>query len=348
MNGFTSRNRSVGRESSSRRTTHFNHLIIAATICLCSSIAAGQAVSLHEAQQRAAQQVLVSARSSRADIRANAIEAAEALSNRREALCQLALTDADPVVRFAALTVIGKLQLSSVAPGARTLLDDQHESVRAAAIFALARCFGTDRRTSPYAADVSPLAGMLGSDNPTTRANVAMLVGLMGDSSAVPVIKDMAARRMTRANPTRATITRIQMAEAAVVLGDLDSLDPIRAGAFSQFEEVRVLSVMILGRLKDKQFEPAFVKLLDNPPIELQLAAAGTLARFGRADGLTLTLNAAASDSITIRAQAAYTLGLFRGNPQAIDRMAAMLSDSSEQVRIAAAAALLGGGRDGL
>ncbi|MFG0251030.1 MAG: HEAT repeat domain-containing protein [Phycisphaeraceae bacterium JB051] len=299
------------------------------------------------AQNRAVQQILVSARSQDPILRANALEAAEALPNRIGPLVQQALMDQSAVVRYAALLTIGKLKLSGVAANARQFINDPNESVRAAAIFALARNFGT-QGGGGFAVDISPLAGLVMSNNPTTRGNAAYIMGLMGDDTAIPMLKAAARKRLPTAPQAREVLIRVQIAEAIYRLGDTEVLDSIRAGMFSQFDEVRILSVQILGRLYDRQWEPAIENTLKKDPIELKLAAAGTLGRFGNRKGLDIILDAAQSQSVLLRSQAAICLGMFRNEPTATQMLIGMLTDQSEPVRLAAAAGLLGGGRDGL
>jgi len=284
-------------------------------------------------KQEAIDRVLVAVRSDDAFLRANAIEAAAFLPTRAESLVRIGLDDKSPVVRFASLATMGRLELSQLAPAARRLSTDQDESVRAAALFALNQC--------GQRVDLSPMAELLASGEPTTRANVAMLMGLSGDRSAIPLLKEVARVRMKKANPQRAAVVRLQIAEAVVRLGDEESIDAIEAAAFSQFDEVRVLAVLTLGRLKDRQVEPALAGMLSRPPIELQLAAAQALAMMNRRGrGLGLVLEAADSPVTTIRAQAAIVLGHFQ-DPKATDKLAVMLDDEQPQVRIAAAAAVL-------
>ena len=305
-------------------------------------------IDISALQQMAAKQVLVSARSQRADIRANAIEAAEALPRRRGVLAEAGLRDPDPVVRFASLVVIGKMKIVAVAAGARNLINDPNDSVRAAAYFALARCFGTNRNANPMAIDITPIAAMALSENPNTRANAALILGLLGDKSSIQLLRAAATRSAPRVAQVKQRLVNLQIAEAIVRLGDNDAIDAIRAGAFSQFDEVRVDAINMLGRAGDRRFEPAFLQILDaDTPIEVKVAASGTLARFGRGEGLDVVLKSALSDNPVLRAQAAYVLGLFRNQP-AMQLLGRMLNDKSEQVRISAAAAILGGGRDGL
>ena len=302
------------------------------------------------AQNRAVQQILVSARSQDPILRANALEAAEALPNRIRPLVQQALMDQESVVRYAALVTIGKLKLSDVATNAKQFLNDPNDSVKAAAIFAMARNFGTQSSNpgNQWAVDVSPIGKMVMSTHPTTKGNAAYLLGLMGNPSAIPMLKAAARKRLPAAPQVRELIIRVQIAEAIYRLGDTEVVDSIRSGMFSQFDEVRIISTQILGRLYDRQWEPAMETALRKDPIELKLAAAGSLGRFGNRKGLDIILDAAQSGSALLRSQAAICLGMFRNEPKAIQMLIGMLTDQVESVRLAAAAGLLGGGRDGL
>ncbi len=283
-------------------------------------------------RDKAVTQIVASAKSGDPFLRANAIEAAQPLEDRVRPLARLGLTDQHPAVRFAALMTIGKLKLADLANATKPLLDDDNASVRAAAIYAL--------RRNGVKIDVSPLSQMLASQDPALRGNAAMVVGLLGDASAIGMLKETAQVPIPRANAAQDAIIRLQVAEAIVRLGDASTLDAIRAGAYSQFDEVRVLAVTLMGQLGDRRFEKAVGNMLDKPPVELRLAAAGALARFGHADGLPVAVEAAGSEIQAVRAQAAMTLALFP-LAQANETLARLLDDPSEQVRLAAAAALV-------
>lgn len=285
-------------------------------------------------RERAVQQILASSRSSDPFLRANAIEAAGPLPDRVVPLAQLGLDDPHPAVRFAAAAQVGRLKLKSLAPACRKLLTDTSESVRAAAMFALRAC-GQE-------VDISPLAGMLTGSDASARGNAAMLLGLLGDKSAIPMLKDTARVPLHRANPATSAIVRIQVAEAVVKLGDEESLSALRAGLYSSLEEVRVLAVQMLGRVGDKRMiRPMFDLIAQENAPELQLAAAEALARLGEGDGLPLVLKIGRGSQVdTVRAQAAMTLGLF-SDANAKAAVVHFMDDPSEMVRLAAAAAAL-------
>ena len=295
-----------------------------------TSEAAAEAV---DQRVRAVLIVLDASRSENPFMRANAIEAVAPLKSRLVPILQLALDDPHPAVRFTALATIGKLQLRDMAAGVGLASADESASVRAAALFAQHRC--------GLPVDISPLAAMLASQNPSLRGNAALLLGMTQDASAAPMIRDLAKTPMPKAGAAQEALVRIQIAEALVKLGDDAALSALRAGAYSQFDEVRVLAVTIMGQVGDKRMERAFVEMLDSPPVELQIAAAGTLAQFGRfEEGLKVVLEAARSRIPTVRSQAALTLAYYRDH-RAVSMVDTLLGDEDEHVRLAAAAAAL-------
>lgn len=286
---------------------------------------------------RAEKQILVAVRSQDPYLRSNAIEAGAHLPGRAASLIAIGLRDRVAAVRFASLAMMGKLRLRAMSSSARPLLNDQNMSVRAAALFALHMC--------GHKVDLSPMAGYLGSEDAGVKANAALLMGMMGDRMSRSMVEDQAAKPMSRStSQERRVLVRLQFAEALVRLGDEKSLDPVRAGAFSQYPEVRVLAVSMLGRLEDRLMEPSLVGMIKKRPVELQLAAADALARMGRYDGLEVVLEASTSNLQAVRAQAAMTLGRFR-QPQAVGALVRLLDDQSQQVRVAASAAVLSWGR---
>jgi len=85
---------------------------------------------------------------------------------------------------------------------------------------------------------------------------------------------------------------------------------------------------------------PAFVQQVQRAQHELQLAAAGALARMGRADGYTRAMRLCRNANPLTRSHAAWVLSWF-GDPASSRRLDAMLGDADAQVRVAAAAAVV-------
>ncbi len=281
-----------------------------------------------------AMDVLVNAASSENPfVRSNVIEALTQAPGRATPFVQRGLSDPRPVVRFTAVVTAGRLELEHLVPAIEPLLNDSNASVRAAAIYAL--------HTLGREVNLTPLAGYLESDDPSVRANTAMILGLLGDESAAAMLKAKASAPMPRIGAERAAVVRIQFAEAVVKLGDDSALDVLRAGMYSQFGEVRIISVRALGAVGDERMLAAIERMLDQPPVEQQLAAAETLARLGRPKGLQTVLEHSRHEQSIVRSQAAWVLGWFKRSDAALRRLGELLGDSELRVRVAASASVL-------
>jgi len=321
-------------------------------------------VVLLPVRDKAIEQIVSSTRSEDHFVRANAMEAAQYLPRRAVPMVQLGLTDDRAVVRFVALTTMGERRLKRLVPVADGLKHDPSASVRAARLYALRRC--------GVKVDLTPIGKMLASEDPQTRSNAVMLLGRLGEESAIPMIQQHAQQSMPRVSAPREAIVRLQFAEAMARLGDDDALSSIRAGIFSRFGEVRVLAITIVGQIQDQRMEGLLFRLLANEdePTEVHLAAARAISNY-RSPAVILDLlrasplvwNAASTGDALLRTQAVMTLGdieaareAIRGNllssdPQPIrqqfhdrrgcEALVKRLGDDNEKVRVAAAAAVL-------
>ncbi len=273
-----------------------------------------------------------------ASLRCNAVEAMEMLPHRALPVMQKALGDPNPAVRFAAVVTSAKLKMKELSPSIQPLIKDENPSVRAAAIAAL---FALGQKV-----DLTPLGDLLRAPDPGLRSNVAMLLGMLGDASAVPMLKSAAEVPMPRASAAQIAVTRIQIAEAIAKLGDDKSpqrgaeLDALRAGIYNSMGEVRILAVNAVGEVHDQGCEGSLARLLTEGPLELQLAAAASLRRLGNAKGLPIAIQYSAHDDPVIRAQAAWALGWFNGN-LSYNHLARLLNDPEPHVRVAAAASIV-------
>lgn len=280
--------------------------------------------------------VLSLARDRDAVLRANAIEAMQPMPDRAAALVARGLGDQRPVVRYAACVTAGMLKLESVADAMRPLTGDSDPSVRAAALYALHR-LGAD-------VDITPLAGLLRSRNGQVRANVALLLGLIGEKSAAPMLKAAADEPLPKADAVDAAVVRCQIAEAIVRLGDESELNTIRAGAYNTFGEVRIVSINAMGAVKDRRMIPALKQFLkDEPqpePPEVKLAAAAALARMNEHAGRSVVLELSEHSDPRVRSQAAWAMGWFPGEATK-RRLGELLEDETPMVRIAAAASVI-------
>jgi len=322
--------------------------------------------TLLELREGAIQILQASARHEDPFLRANAIEAMQSVPSRALPLAQIGVDDEHPVVRFTSLVTIGKMRLMDLGPAALRRVNDPDPSVRAAAMYAATRC--------NQEVDISEMASLLGGPDPSVRSNVVMLLGLMGESSALPMIDAMAKIPMPnqRVDKLRQAIVRVQFAEAQFLLGDQDAISPLRAAAFSEYDEVRVLAVTMLGRLRDASAETALMAIIERQkqPIELRLASVEAVSHIGGRAAIKqlleqsgFVIQACRSDNPVLRSQAVITAGaldssririyqeLLPSDPPYIWRlfenktllatMSELMQDTDSQVRLSAAAAVL-------
>jgi HEAT repeat protein len=258
------------------------------------------------------------------------------LPDRALPLAQRGLNDREAVVRYAAVVTAGMLEFKSLSSAIGPLMNDEDESVRGAALYAMHH-FG-------QGVDITPLAGMLVAKSPSVRGNTAMLLGLIGDESAIPMLKQAANAPMPRASAEMAAVIRCQFAEAIVKLGDDSELDTLRGSAYNTIGEVRVVAINALGAVGDRQMIPALQRFLQTTqtqePVEVQLAAAAALARMGKGDGLATAMRLSEHENPVVRSQAAWVMGWF-ADEATFARLRLMIDDETPVIRIAAAASII-------
>ena len=107
-------------------------------------------------------------------------------------------------------------------------------------------------------------------------------------------------------------------------------------------EDVRIVSARALGRIGDRKAIPALLKTFNSPPLEdrenknvARIAAAGTLARMGRDEGLQYLLSMAKSANPLDRADAACSMGAppIKGT---FGLLLSLMADSDGTVRLRA------------
>ncbi len=282
-----------------------------------------------DAEDRALREIVEASRSDDAQLRSSAMEAILPRPRRALPMAQLAVADENPAVRFAALVTVGRLQLEPLGRKAQQMMSDPDPSVRAAAIFAATRC--------GVKVDMNELPVLLTHNEVSVRANAAMLLGMLGDPTAVPMLRETAQQRVPRAAQLRQTILRLQFAEAMARLGEDKELEPIRAALFSQDYEVRVLAAQMLGELGDQSMARALQGMLGDEPVELKLAAALSLAKLGDPSGRAAALEASRLDAATIASQAE---AFVRRNPRSefAPVYRALLQDVEQQRSVSALA----------
>ncbi len=275
-------------------------------------------------------------------MRAIAIEAMEPDPVILEPAVRRGLGDANPGVRFVATVVGSRAKLPGLAPLFEPLLLDPNESVRAGALLALHR--------SGRTVDLSPLARMIFSASPEVRGNAAMVIGDIGNRTALPMLNDVLLTPMPRAMSAQIRVVDLQIGEAMVKLGDLAQLEPIHAALFSRSDQGECigLACQIVGSLRDQTSLPMLQRLidangLDTRPMEIRLVAAVAIMdimRPGPVSLVELGVIGATDPRPEVRAIAAKLLGFFT-LPQADGALARLVRDREPAVQIAAAASIL-------
>jgi HEAT repeat protein len=237
---------------------------------------------------------------------------------------------------------VGRAKLVGAADAVQPLLVDESASVRAAAIYALTRL---GRPVDP-----SPLGAMVRSDDPEIRSNAYLVLGELGNKSAVAMIRDSLGKGMRQVNPARVRVVELQAAEALVRLGEGDSIEPIRAALYAPGEqaEFTALAAQQVARLKDEGSRAILMRLIDGTgisarPTEVRICCAAALAQISPTDAGSVTKFARTllqDREPAVRAQAAVALGT-AGGPAVVPELEGMLLDPFPQVQLAAAKAIL-------
>jgi HEAT repeat protein len=298
------------------------------------SSGSGRAASLALLRQACASQVPM--------YRANAAEALAASPDDLRAVVTPLLSDPNRGVRFVATMSVGRAGLVDLADRVQPLLLDESASVRAAAIATLARLGRT--------VDPTPLAAMVRSDDPEIRSNAYLVLGEMGNRSAVAMIRDSLGKGMRQVNPARVRIVELQGAEALVRLGEQDGIEPIRAALFAPGEqaEFTALAAQQVARLRDDGSRAILMRLIDGTgisarPTEVRIGCAVALAQISPQDAqavIKFARTLVKDREPVVRAQAALALAL-AGGAAVVPEIEPMMLDPDPTVQLAVAKGLL-------
>jgi len=212
-------------------------------------------------------------------VRVEAIEALE-YSNCPEALPRIraALSDDHPGVRFAACVALGRLGDTAVEDRLRKRTQDEDPGVQAAALFGLHR-LGHTERTGLLA------TSLLASEEVTVRRNAALLLGMLGESSAVRVL----ARAM---KDTDAGV-RHHALEAMARLGNREAKQELAFMTNSGVGSEEVFAINALSATGDRTYTDTFrYKYGTAAHLETRLAAAAALGRHGVDEGFDVARRA--------------------------------------------------------
>lgn len=258
-------------------------------------------------------------------IRANAVEATQrSLGAAGLDRYLKALDDEKSVVRFAAVMAVGTLQLKPAYPKVLAMLNDESKLVCVAVRYALHRLGDTrySHDLEVFAADASP----------RVRANTAMVLGLLGEPSAVKVLRPM----MSDLDAA----TRLQVMESLYRLGDKTAQEKLVVGTVSSDPGDQILSLLALAAPRDSRVFKVLAGKLTSDYDEVTLAAARALGMIGSDEGMTVALRKVDAKDPRQRGMAALALGEI-GRSDAQPALAKLLKDSEPSVRLSAATAIL-------
>ena len=323
-----------------------NHsLILSVTGILILGCESGQFSSIDMSSRppkMRAQQVLLRAFSdSDAVVRSAAIEVVSTTDNL-SLMPNVWRLFADPVVpvRFQALLAAGDLRYSPALGDIQRIFNNQQEdtNVRMAAAYALYR-MGGSRYADYYFSQIN-------SENPTVRANAALLIGKGGHPNGLKLLEWALNDKQSDDK------VRIQAMESMAMLGDTHIYEKIWTRLISVYADDRITGVKAMGSLGTQQAMAALFTMLDDDVPEVRLVAAEQLGKLGDRRGepyvrdiLSKSIEGEPADQVRIKILAAMAIGEI-GSDKLAGFLPRLLNDPSTMVQLAAAKAVYRSSQD--
>lgn len=276
-------------------------------------------------QSTARQQIITSSQSNDLVLRCQAMEAAQTAGGGDGAIVILrGLDDKEPYVRFAAAMAAGTAKLSAAKPKLLSMVDQDDMNVRIGVRYALHKLGDTTHSHDfeRYSTDL----------NPVVRRNTVMALGLIGEKSAVKILWGL------QRDPDPAV--RIQVAEAMWRLGEESGLKDCIGLTVSESPDIQLVGTLALAAPRDTRVKQHIRGKLTTNYDEVNLAAARAMGMIGSDDGYGVAQKGAKSSDPRQRALAAFALGAI-GRADAQSSLDMLLKDGDENVRLAAAVAVL-------
>jgi len=246
-------------------------------------------------------------------------------------------------VRFEGCVGLGKVHDQDAMHLLRERLQDSHDAVRAAAIWAMHR-MGDQSHTSELA------SLLLEHEDAAVRRLTAQLLGRLGEPKSMMLL--------TRATRDRDQGVRWEATAAMARLGSEKAVQQLVYSAHSGFSDRQTFALLELALLAEPKCESLFrYRLEEGPHPETRLVAARGLGRLGQPDGLRLALELLHFDRPDLspevvkvdppeqqiarkRAMAALALGAI-GDESALGALAGAMRTDAPEVRVAAAKAIV-------
>jgi HEAT repeat protein len=260
-------------------------------------------------------------------IRSNAVEAAQHTFAPADAkaLALKALSDDAPVVRFAGCIACGDLGYVEAHDNLYKMAYDKDPNVRLAARYGLHK-LGDRSLTQEM------LLG-LNDERSGVRGNTVMLLGMLGEKSAIPPLR----RRYTDGSP----LVRMQVAEALWKLsGDRESMEHVLSGTVSPYGSEQVAALLAIVSTHDTSVGGNVASFLRSETPEVAITAARCLGTLGSDEGLGVVYKYIESPDSRQRSMCAQAFGeIARSDTQ--EALQKLLADTAPDVQLAAATAIL-------
>lgn len=272
------------------------------------------------------QQLVKSLKDADPNVRGHALEALqEATGKEHAAQIIAALSDPEPLVRYAACFATGELRLADAHEQLLKLADDDHDAgVRVVSRFALHR-IGDYR----YSHDFEALSR---DPQPSVRGTTAMCLGMLGDESALKILRPM---RHDAYPPVRQ-----QTAVSMWRLGSEQGMKDLIGWTLSPYQDDQKIALLGLAAPRNRLVIQHVRLALTDPVPEVALVAARAMGMLGCDEGYGVATLGLKNPDPRQRVLAAMAFGAI-GRSDAQGLLRAALSDPEADVRIAAAQAIL-------
>jgi HEAT repeat protein len=248
------------------------------------------------------------------------------------------LADRTVPVRFLAAVAVGDLRYSPAEKSVASLLNDPDTNVKIAASYA--------RMKLGHAEYFRLFRDAITSQDQTIRANAALLLGKSGNQEARKLLYWALQQTDSDEKVTSQAIESIAM------LGDERIYPKLWTRLISAYADDRVAGIRAMGLLATTQAKNAIATMLNDPILEVRLAAAEQLGKLGDSAGETevqqvfdknLLASTDAQSQERVKLLTASAIGEI-GTPALVKQLPKLLADPSQPVRLAAAKAILRAG----
>ncbi len=186
-------------------------------------------------------------------------------------ICSKAISSPAPALQFVGAMGLIEMPSRDAEPALKKLLSSSDASVRLAAIGALHQLGRTQHSAE--------LIRALDSPSPRTRGDALIILGRVGDDSAMPAIRQVLGQD---------EVERVQWqaGEALVLLGDEKILPQLQLWENSRNWQLRIFAVELMCQVRDKElFVADLLGALGDRNQLVQLQAARSLGRLDQEDG---------------------------------------------------------------